>query len=217
MSVTVRRFVESDVPSVASLFERVYPQYRWSSREELSAYFGQVFFEGPWRQFDLPSWIAVERGAACGFAGIVPRAMIFDDRPITVGIGAQLMVDPDKRHSLIALQLVKRTLTGPQDLFVTDGANDQAMKLWAGVGGAVPSLQNLHWIRPLRPFRYGLDLLARSAPLRAMACVARAPARISPFTHPKVEIMIRTAISVAPLRGKMASSVAVPTRSPAAC
>ena len=179
LAVTVRRFVESDVPSVVDLFERVYPEYRWSSPAGLSAYFRQVFFEGPWRHLDLPSWIAAESGGACGFAGIVPRAMTFDGRSIKVGVGAQLMVAPDRRHSLVALQLVKRTLTGPQDLFVTDGANDSAMRLWAGVGGAVPALQNLHWTRPLRPFRYGLDLLARSGPLRALTRLARAPGRLA--------------------------------------
>lgn len=179
MAVTVRRLIESDAPSVVALFERVYPEYRWPSRTDMAAYFRQVFFEGPWRHLDLPSWIAVENETACGFAGIVPRSMMFDDRRITVGVGAQLMVDPDRRHSLVALQLVKRTLTGPQDLFVTDGANDQAMRLWAGVGGAVPALHNLHWTRPLRPFRYGLNLLSKSAPLRAVTRVARAPCRLA--------------------------------------
>jgi len=42
------------------------------------------------------------------------------------------MVHPGSRHSLVALQLGQRLLSGAQDLFVADGANDQAMRVWLG-------------------------------------------------------------------------------------
>src|SRR5206468_12935959 len=70
--------------------------------------------------------------------------------------------DLDWRQGLTMLQLVKAALSGPQDLFLADGANDQARRVWQTIGGTVPLLYNLHWTRPLRPARYLLSLLERS-------------------------------------------------------
>jgi len=84
------------------------------------------------------------------------------------------MVDPDRRHALTALQLARAAFSGPQDLFIADGANGLSRRIWAGLGGTEPLLYNLHWTRPLRPARYVLSLLGeRAAFLRALTFAAR--------------------------------------------
>ncbi len=175
MTVSIRRLTEGDLGGVAALFERVYPQQRWSSRSECERYFREIFFANPWRHLDIPSWIAVERGDVAGFAGALPRQMMYGTRPLRVAVGCQFMIHPERRRSLIALRLIKQALSGSQDLYLTDGSNDDARKLWLGTGGNIPLLQNLDWTRLLRPARHTLALLEKASGFRPLFRAARAP------------------------------------------
>src|SRR5262245_27576513 len=120
---TVRNFVEDDTPAVAALFRRAYPGQQWKSPAACEAYFQEILLANPWRDLDLPSWVAEEDGRMAGFAGVVPRRMLFRGRSIRVAVGCQFLVDPNQRHGLTALQLARAALSGQQDLFIADGAN----------------------------------------------------------------------------------------------
>lgn len=177
--VMIRELTEEDLPAVVGLFERVYPEHRWSSRQACERYFREIFFANPWRDLELPSWVAEERGATVGFGGVLPRRMAFGARALRVAVGSQLMVHPEWRHGLVGLQLLKRVLSGAQDMLVTDGANDQVRRLWLAVGGAIPILQNLHWTRLLRPARYALALLEKAGDRHPLQFAARAPCALA--------------------------------------
>src|SRR5260221_13759263 len=160
---TLRILSENDIPAVAGLFGRVFPEHRWAAPAACEAYFREMLFDNPWRDLQLPSWVAEENGGIVGFQAVVPRPMQFRGRPIRVAVSCQFIVDPDKRHSLTALQLAKKCISGPQDLTLADGANDVSRRLWLGIGGTAPLLFNLHWVWPLRPARYLLSLLEERA------------------------------------------------------
>jgi hypothetical protein len=110
------------------------------------------------------------------------------------------MVDPNRRHGLTALQLARAVLSGPQDLFVADGANDSSRQLWVGLGGTVPLLYNFHWTRPLRPTGYALSLLegryafppALTLPARSLGVLVDAlAARLRPNRFHRKEVELR--------------------------
>ena len=156
---TIRVFTEDDVPAAAALFARVYPEYRWRSQDACESYFREILFENPWRDPDIPSWVAEENGRLSGFYAVLPRRMQLHGRPIRVAVGCQFMMAPDNRNSLAALQLTKACISGPQDLTLADGANAQARRMWVAIGGVAPLLYGLHWTRLLRPARHAFSLL----------------------------------------------------------
>jgi hypothetical protein len=156
----LRPFTEADVPAVVGLVFTVFTDNAWSSPNECAAYVRDVFFANPWRDDDLPSWVAEDGSGVSAFCGIVPRRMAFRGREIRVAVSTAFMVHPRARSNLTAIALAKKILGGAQDLTLTDGATPDSCRLWRRVGGAVPPLYNLHWIHALRPARCAATLLA---------------------------------------------------------
>jgi hypothetical protein len=171
----VHIFAEHDVPAVAALFARAYPHRRWASQAACESYFREMFFCNPWRDPELPSWVAKDDGGIFGFYGVMPRPMLFRGRPIRTAVICQAMVDPERRGGLTTVQLVKACLSGPQDLTLADGAHERWRRLWLGIGGTAPLLYSLHWIRPLRPARYVLQLLQKRAAAPSALTLAARP------------------------------------------
>lgn len=156
---TIRVFEEKDVHAAAALFARVYPDQSWHSQGACEAYFHELLFDNPWRDLEIPSWVAEENGRLSGFYAVMPRRMLLHGRPIRVAAACQFMVDPDNRNSLTALQLTQACLSGPQDLTLADGASAQARRMWGAIGGVSALLYSLHWTRLLRPAHYALSLM----------------------------------------------------------
>lgn len=171
----VRPLQEQDIPEVARLFGRVHPGARWASRVDLEAYFREIFFDNPWVDPALPSWVAEEASGVVGFIGVMPRPMRFDGRTVQAAVLSQLMIDSDKRLGIAAARLLRKALAGPQELSISDGANESSRKMWEALGGYSSTLYGLQWQRPLRPAQWALQALsdrgARGAAL-VMAPVA---------------------------------------------
>jgi len=108
---------------------RIVEQHRWDSQTSAKAYFREMLFNNPWRDPELPSWVAEEDGRITGFQIVMPRPMRFGGHPIRVAVSCQFVVDPDKRRSLTALQLAQACMSGPQDLTLADGATDRARRI----------------------------------------------------------------------------------------
>ncbi|MGH8687812.1 MAG: hypothetical protein ACREVQ_08880 [Burkholderiales bacterium] len=172
---TVRILEERDIPAAAELFARVHPERRWPSRPEFESYIRAMLFENPWRDPELPSWVVEDDNLISGWYAVMPRRMRLRGRPIRVAVACQYMVDPGRRRSLTALQLAKACLSGPQDLTLADGANDESRRMWTTVAGSAPLLNSLHWTRPLRPARFLLSLLERRTALTGAAARAARP------------------------------------------
>jgi hypothetical protein len=175
---SIRVCVPQDIPAVVELFGRVYPAHRWRTAAACEQYFREILFETPWQHLALPSWVAEEPGGVVGFLGILPHPMTFQGRPLRAAICTQLIVDPSRSGSILALQMLQACLEGPQDLTFADGENDEARRLCVAAGMEVPLLFCEHWTRPLRPARCALALLGERrtlpAPLRAAALPAAA-------------------------------------------
>jgi Acetyltransferase (GNAT) domain len=155
----IRILTESDVPAVAALFSRVYPEQRWRSQIACESYFREMLFDNPWRDLELPSWVTEADGHISGCYALLPRRMLLHGRPVRVATACQFLVDPDRGDTLTALELMRAVTSGAQDLTLADGSTEQARRLWTSLGGTAPLLYGLHWTRPLRPARHALSLL----------------------------------------------------------
>jgi hypothetical protein len=100
--------------------------------------------------------------------------MTMNGRRFKAAISSQFVVAPNTHGGLVALRLAKAFLDGPQDLSLSDEANDTSRKIWEGLGGATALLHSLYWTRPLRPARLALSIVRRRPRLAPLA-IAAAP------------------------------------------
>jgi hypothetical protein len=178
----IRVFQREDIPEVLGLFRAAFLQKGRSGPAGLETYFERVFFESPWFDEELPSFVYQNRsGAIIGFVGVQPRPLLLGRRRLRAAVATKLMVSPGGGDPLAAARLLKRVFAGPQDLLLSDLSTDGGRRIWEGLGGATALLYSLQWQRPVRPARHSLSWLrARGVPylitegLRPLCSVADA-------------------------------------------
>jgi hypothetical protein len=175
----VRPFARQDIPQVAELHRTVFaPVGPAPEPAAYERYFSEVFLDNPWRDPRLPSRVFQEDdGRISGFLGVVPRRMAIDGRPLLAAICSQFIVHPARR-GLVGLQLLKTVFEGPQDLSITDEANDGTRRIWEGRGGATAFLHSMRWFQPLRVGRLATSVLAHRKWMSPLVAAARPVAAI---------------------------------------
>lgn len=151
----------NDISSVAELFTQSFLNCASWEAEDLETYLRQVYFENPWVDDSITSLVYEQKGVIEGFLGVIPRPMKHRGKSIRVAVTSALMVRADssgRRNPLLAIGLLRHFLEGPQDLSLTDTANEHSRRLWTGCGGAVAYAYSYSWTRPLQPLRAVLEL-----------------------------------------------------------
>jgi hypothetical protein len=171
----LRAFRPDDIPAVAALRQRVFRLSERTDLDDLTDYCERVFCHHPWPDEDLPSLIYEDdHGRPVGFLGVIPRPMRLGDEPIRAAIATQLMVAPESR-GLVGRWLARAFFLGPQDLSLSDTANDAARRLWESVGGTVAQTHSLGWTRVLRPGRLAVSQMAPHGWWRRAVMLAARP------------------------------------------
>ncbi len=187
----VRGLRESDLPEVANLHHRVTGESPWTPGLDAAyeRWFSEVFFRDPrsaTTEGVEPLVHTDERGVIDGFLGVSARRMRMGSRSYLAALSSQFVVAPEARSKLVAFQLLRSLLTGPQDLSIADGANEHSARLWRALGGVSSHLYGTHWIRALRPMSLGAAIGARR---RRAVALARPLA--SPVTRALDEVLLR--------------------------
>jgi hypothetical protein len=120
--------------------------------ERLAAFFERTLLDHPWADPEIRSLVYEESGQILGVLGSNVRRMRFDGRAIRMACSAHLLADPRVRHKGVGALLLRRFLSGPQDLTITDGANETVRRMWEGLGGRTVHVSCLTFVRVLRPF-----------------------------------------------------------------
>src|SRR5258708_7922095 len=103
-------------------------------QEILSKHFQKIFFDNPWHDPELPSFVYQDSGTVLGLLGVMSRPMLMKDRKVRAAVTHHFMVEESNRTSLAGVMLVRRMFQGPQDLSLTDGANDTTRRIWEALG-----------------------------------------------------------------------------------
>jgi len=171
-AVRVRPFVEADIPEVARVHRAAFRLGDDPRLAEYGEYFTRVFLESADR--GISSLVYQEPdGRIAGFVGVVPRRVAIGARRYQAAISSQFVVDPASHIGLVALRLARTYLEGPQDLSMSDEANDVSRKIWEGLGGTTALLLSIYWTRALRPAQLGLSLAGRRRGLAPLAAIGR--------------------------------------------
>jgi len=158
----LRAFLEKDIPQVADLVWKVLHERVGASPPELHTYFREVFFESPWQEDGIVSRVVEDaEGKISAFFGTVARRMNFQGKTIRLAFGSNFVVDPASRASMSAVQLIRAMMKGPQDISITDSANESSRQMLRSLGFTVVPVYSLLWARPLRPSAYFLQGVAR--------------------------------------------------------
>ena len=158
----VQRCTEQDVPDIANLHNKVLNKTAEPASEGLQNYYRDTFFHNPWYNEEISSLVYRNgENRIVGFLGVVPRQMILNGSVIRVAVGHRLMVDPDANSPMAAIQLIRVFFSGPQDLAISDGANDIGKKFWEGSGGTAAHIYSMNWLKPLQPLSYAINILKK--------------------------------------------------------
>lgn len=155
---TIRPFERDDLPAVAALIEARLPGWIWG--EKLLA---KTLVDCPWADPELPSLVAVDaEDEVIGFMGAQVRRMRLDDRSIR-GVCCSHLVVADRPVGLAGARLVRKMLSGPQDLSWTDTATDTVLRMWGALGAYLDQTRACDWMLVLRPGRWLAAVLAARA------------------------------------------------------
>ena len=170
---TVRPFLREDIPEIVALRRATFPQTHRPEESDLADYLRTMFFDGPWCDESLPSKVYEDRsGRVTGFLGVFPRQMRLCDQPVRAAVFTQLMVAPEAR-GMAAVQLLREFINGPQDLSLSDAANEPARRLCERLGATTSLLYSMCWTRPLRPWRYAASRIGGGVAQRGIRFAAR--------------------------------------------
>src|SRR5687768_7708917 len=179
----IRPFVADDALQVVHLHRTVFGNAEEAASTTLDSYrryFTRVFLDKPSRDAALQSLVCQDKdGRIIGFLGVAVRKMRMNGCPLRAAVSSHFMVDPARHASLVAVRLVKAFLGGPQDLSIADEANDEARRLWEGLGGCTSLVHSLHWTRALRPARFALSFVRQRRSLKPFALLADPIARVA--------------------------------------
>jgi hypothetical protein len=194
----LRPFTEADIPAVADLIWKVLHGRQTPAPSSLHTHLNDLFLCNPWLDEGIVSrTFSDSQGKIMGFFGAVPRRMSVQGKTVRLAFGSNFVVDPESRTSMMAIQLVRAFMKGSQDISITDSANDMSRPLLRSLGFTVAPIYSLQWARPLRPLRYGLNVVSR---MKKSGMVNMLAGLAKPFCGAADAVAARAGIS--PLRLK---------------
>jgi len=174
----IRPLSLDDLPAVVSLYERIHRSGSPTPPPGLAAYFARTFLNHPWADPDIPSLVFEDGGQILGFIGSTVRRLRFDGRPIRLGCSGPFFVNPDTPSKSVGPFLLRHYMQGPQDLTITDAANETVRRIWQRFGGGCLHLSSIRWTRLFRPMQCVADELLIRAGKRRVQLAVRPALRV---------------------------------------
>ena len=121
--------------------------------------FEQVFLGEPLSDPSIPSLVFEgSDGEILGFIGSLVHRMRFEQRSVRLACSSSLVVSPRARKLGAGGLLLRKYLTGPQDLTMTDTAGRATEQMWKRLGGSQYHLGSVTWLHLIRPLQAAVGL-----------------------------------------------------------
>lgn len=173
---SVRPLIRSDMPAVAALLQRILRKTSEPAMPSLEAYLGELFLDGAHRDPDINSHVYLRGdGSVAGFIGALALPMEVEGRAVRGALCGSFMVDRHSDDPFAGARLMRAFLAGPQDISLTETANDISTAMWRGVNATMLPGYSLEWLRVLRPAEFLIEMAAH---------VSRAVRIVSPLAKP---------------------------------
>lgn len=174
----IRPFERADLGAVIALLERHLPG--WTHGK---GFLARTLVDSAWADPELPSLVAMNgQGDILGFIGAQVRRLQFDDRELRGVCCGHLTVAADRGAGHAGALLLRRLLSGTQDLTWTDSPTEGVVRMWRAFGGHLDHPRSCDWMLVLRPLRWTggvLATMARRSPMREAMPVAAVPVQAS--------------------------------------
>jgi len=167
----IRPLTRDDLPGAVALYAEVV--HAGPPPAGLAGQFERTLFGHPWVDEEIPSLVYDDpQHGIVAFLGSHVRRMRTDGRDLRIGCSGQLVARQGSGPPGVGALLLRRYLSGPQDLSTTDGANDTVRVMWERLGGLTAPTYSMGWTRVLRPAGFAVELAARRRPYRAAGAAA---------------------------------------------
>ena len=158
----ISRCQEEDIPALVKLHLKIYGVQDKGSINSLELHFRRILFDNPWRDEENPPLVLrSKKGDIEAFMGVIVRRMVYKGKPIRVVAAHSLMVDPDCGSPMAVINLMKKVLSGPQDLLISESSNARSTPFWTAMGAGVSYLHSTYWLCLFRPLKHFGAILSR--------------------------------------------------------
>lgn len=172
----VRPLAAADIPVVADMFQRILRKTNRPVTASLNAYLADLFLDPP---DGIPGIVSLVHqradGSVSGFLGVMPQPMELDGARLQAAICGTLMVDNHEEDPFAGARLLRAFLAGPQDISLTETANDVSTAMWRKSRATVLPDYSLEWLRVIRPAGFAAALAANRVGMTAMLSTVARP------------------------------------------
>jgi len=174
----IRSLRQDDLSQVVALYRSYLAVPNVAAVDELRMAFEQVFLGQPLSDPSIPSLVFEgSDGEILGFIGSLVHRMRFEQRSVRLACSSSLVVSPKARQFGPGGLLMRKYLSGPQDLTMTDTAGPATERMWKSLGGSMYHLGSVSWLHLLQPVRAAVGLklwhLGRQQRLRLVRPLCR--------------------------------------------
>lgn len=158
---SVRALERGDLAAVANLLVGAFKSSERLASQALVDYLGELFLDFPDRDPEINSLVHLDGdNRITGFIGAISQTMAYRGRTLRMAIANSFAVDKRSRDPMAAAHLLRGFLRGPQDLSLSDRANDTSLAMWRTLRGPTLPYYSLDWLRLLRPAGFATARLA---------------------------------------------------------
>jgi len=152
---SVRPLARSDLPTVAEMLQRILRKTQAPVTPALESYLAEIFLDGPHRDPEIKSHVYLrDDGRVAGFIGALALPMVIEGKAVRGALCGTFMVDGHAEDPFAGARLMRAFLAGPQDISLTETANDISTAMWRKLNGTVLPGYSLEWLRVLRPAEF---------------------------------------------------------------